>query len=582
MEMKLWDIAGNIYSHKYVVYVVPPAFRGFIDDEGNRMILWDDGDQTIDNPFIIIEGFDPENDNNPNMYYKKSNGLFDKLKSLGQDIIVLDFAEGGIDMATNAQYVADAIHYIASIRSGTTPIKLLGVSMGGVICRFALAKAEHNGIPLDVSHFVSVDSPQQDAVIDTDLQEYIKRKKMNPGGFASMAAKQMLRDNVFATANEHDNFYNILKQLNGDGYPDLCKTIGVAFAPNIPNANSGKWLDVKTNIAGYVDWESSIDPGEPIKEAGSYLPVTSTLQWGSAPLPFKLSLGVHVVSYELRRFTHPTFIPHKSALDLDEYGRSKFATTIASTTHGFHDEVPPSVVDPLIDALGLTLPLTVSIGGPATLAVGQNGTWTAVASGGKTPYIYRWQYLFTCPGGMNSPESYGVEYGSGGTTPNAENCGMWSNYISGSTFARSISSNSILQLKLTVTDTSSPVQTVVTYKDVTIGVGGGQLASKQSGIQEINVSGYPAEKVAGLALDQNYPNPFNPSTEIRFSLPEAVHVRLVVYDLMGREVARLVDGPMSAGGHAVTFDASPFPTATYLYQLTAGGFTRTGRMTLLK
>ncbi len=92
-----------------------------------------------------------------------------------------------------------------------------------------------------------------------------------------------------------------------------------------------------------------------------------------------------------------------------------------------------------------------------------------------------------------------------------------------------------------------------------------------------------AENVAEhFALDQNYPNPFNPTTEIRFGLPDAVHVQLVVYNVMGREVARLVNQPMGAGTHGVTWDASGLPSGTYFYQLTAGSFIETRQMTLLK
>ena len=90
------------------------------------------------------------------------------------------------------------------------------------------------------------------------------------------------------------------------------------------------------------------------------------------------------------------------------------------------------------------------------------------------------------------------------------------------------------------------------------------------------------EVPAGFVLEQNYPNPFNPATEIRFDLREAVHVQFVVYDVMGREVARLVDQPLHVGTHSVTWDASGLPSGTYLYRLTAGAFTETKAMTLFK
>ena len=91
---------------------------------------------------------------------------------------------------------------------------------------------------------------------------------------------------------------------------------------------------------------------------------------------------------------------------------------------------------------------------------------------------------------------------------------------------------------------------------------------------------------AAYALEAAYPNPFNPTTEIRYALPEAADVRLTVYDGLGREVARLVDGPVGAGHQQATFDAGGLPSGLYLYRLEAKGaaeaFSKTGRMVLVK
>ena len=90
-----------------------------------------------------------------------------------------------------------------------------------------------------------------------------------------------------------------------------------------------------------------------------------------------------------------------------------------------------------------------------------------------------------------------------------------------------------------------------------------------------------------FALGQNYPNPFNPTTTIRFELAEAADVRLVVYDVMGREVARLVAEPMEAGTYAVEWEGAdgagrPLPSGLYLYRIEAGAFSQSRTMTLLK
>lgn len=86
----------------------------------------------------------------------------------------------------------------------------------------------------------------------------------------------------------------------------------------------------------------------------------------------------------------------------------------------------------------------------------------------------------------------------------------------------------------------------------------------------------------GFALEQNYPNPFNPTTEIRFSLRTSHIARLTVYDLMGRQIAVLVDGPKPAGGHSVTFDATGLSSGIYMIELIAEGQRVTRLMTLLK
>ena len=85
-----------------------------------------------------------------------------------------------------------------------------------------------------------------------------------------------------------------------------------------------------------------------------------------------------------------------------------------------------------------------------------------------------------------------------------------------------------------------------------------------------------------LMLHQNYPNPFNPSTRIWYSLPEAVHVTIAVFDITGRHVETLVDRPMPAGEHATDFDAGGLSSGIYVYRIQAGDVVRTRRMTLIR
>jgi len=84
------------------------------------------------------------------------------------------------------------------------------------------------------------------------------------------------------------------------------------------------------------------------------------------------------------------------------------------------------------------------------------------------------------------------------------------------------------------------------------------------------------------ALHQNYPNPFNPTTVINYDLLVGGNVSLKVYDLLGREVATLVDSRMEAGSHQVTFDASRLTSGIYFYRLQAGTFVASRKLALLK
>ncbi|MBZ0204151.1 MAG: T9SS type A sorting domain-containing protein, partial [Ignavibacteria bacterium] len=83
-------------------------------------------------------------------------------------------------------------------------------------------------------------------------------------------------------------------------------------------------------------------------------------------------------------------------------------------------------------------------------------------------------------------------------------------------------------------------------------------------------------------LEQNYPNPFNPTTNIKFGLPNAGNVKLVVFDILGREVTTLVNEYKIAGIYTVDFDASMYSSGVYFYRIESGDFSQTKKMLLIK
>ncbi len=117
-----------------------------------------------------------------------------------------------------------------------------------------------------------------------------------------------------------------------------------------------------------------------------------------------------------------------------------------------------------------------------------------------------------------------------------------------------------------------------TYKGITI-----LTVPSVNGINEEN------ENVTKFSLSQNYPNPFNPTTTIQYSIPDGktLHstsptVQLIVYDILGRQIATLVNKKQSPGNYKVKFDASKLNSGVYFYTLRAGNFVATKKMILMK
>ena len=91
-----------------------------------------------------------------------------------------------------------------------------------------------------------------------------------------------------------------------------------------------------------------------------------------------------------------------------------------------------------------------------------------------------------------------------------------------------------------------------------------------------------ANLVSVYMLAQNYPNPFNSETSFTYAIPEAQHVTLAIYNLLGQEIATLVNGQMEAGTHTMNWSADGLAAGVYMYTLTAGEFSQTNKMLYLK
>lgn len=110
--------------------------------------------------------------------------------------------------------------------------------------------------------------------------------------------------------------------------------------------------------------------------------------------------------------------------------------------------------------------------------------------------------------------------------------------------------------------------------------------SLNEGSIKAHVNGQPLIKDASIpdkfSLKQNYPNPFNPATTIAFDLPKDTKVTIKIYDILGQEVATIVDQSLRAGSHTVRYDASDLASGVYFYQIKTKEFASVKKMILLK
>ncbi|MCP5063961.1 MAG: T9SS type A sorting domain-containing protein [Ignavibacteriae bacterium] len=205
---------------------------------------------------------------------------------------------------------------------------------------------------------------------------------------------------------------------------------------------------------------------------------------------------------------------------------------------------------------------SVSISGPTYLSSYQTGTWTANPTGGILPYHYQWWYRYPSGGekkdddGSKKPPS-GIWFKIGDDSP---------------TISRYDDEN--FELKCDVTDAENTTKTA--YKTVYVSSGAKSQLAKESPSTIENL--LPEE----TKLLNNYPNPFNPTTTINYQLKENGFVTLKVYDILGKEVAELVNENKSAGYYNVTFNANNLTSGLYIYRLSVNGFVENKRMMLTK
>lgn len=569
ISLKWISFAGIIYNRVYDVYVVPQSQKFYKDNYGNTLTTWEGGNSN--KVVLISEGFDPYNTTYSEYLRYKGKNLFEPFIQAGYKIYFLNYTYNSQDMRNSSAIFNSASRYISLINSNTQMLAA-GISMGGVVVRYALAKAENDGNPLPFNKFVSIDAPQQGVVFDAPLQEYFKNKDISDfqkHGLNNDAAKQLLTYNAYG--NLHSSFYYELNNLNGGtGYPSLTENTGVSFSNGTPNPGSGRWV--------VITYESIFLPGnyivktsdlyEDIKVPGSYLPrslVESDLT------PFFLGM----INVDRDPNNNPTFIPYNSALDIVN-GNSNFDDTIQANANYFHDQFPPEVVTALINKF---LPLTATISGPTAINWGVNATWNASTWGGKPPYHYKWWYKYIGGGGIEPLISTNkLESKKGFVEPDLPAPGYWNEiYIDSPTLTRHDYKDHYL--KCVVTDAEN---TTVTSNILYITINGSSAPQNSSLAKNDFEIAKTEEKITENKLYNNYPNPFNPSTIISYTIKTEGRVSIKIYDTLGKEVATLVDEIKPAGNYEVEFNGRELPSGVYIYKMQSAEYLSTNKMLLVK
>lgn len=360
LKVRFMNMNGTFYYREYEVRVVPPSNKLYVDNYCNTMRLWK---SPVSNgiPIVFSEGFDAYNTRTEQFYRYAGNELISCLLDKGFDIYVVNYSLNAQSIRNNGSVFQSAIRYVSSINNNRKVVPI-GMSMGGVINRYACAKAENDGNPLPISKFVTLDAPHQGAVISPDFQDF-RFETLGNGSdpfaafnLSNQATKELLLYSAWnSDGTVHSNFYNELNNLNGDGYPHLVETIGVSFSNSDPNPNAGEWLLIDITGTPAVTNESFyLSDNE--KLPGSYLPPLNiddspvfTSEFGDS---WALSLfrPFSDPSFTVIQYSDPTFIPHNSSLDIVN-GISKFDLQIIPQNTSFHDVVPSDIIEPLINAI---------------------------------------------------------------------------------------------------------------------------------------------------------------------------------------------------------------------------------------
>ncbi|HTK30639.1 MAG TPA: T9SS type A sorting domain-containing protein [Candidatus Saccharimonadaceae bacterium] len=318
------DQENDVYCY-VTVYAAP---RVYVDGAANVVVQAHNEPCANKIPLLVVEAFDPGNDIFPDTYYSATYDLVNTvLAPAGYEIFYLNFHDAGIDMRVNADVVLRALDAIHSL-CPSNDIAVMGMSMGGVVTRYALAKREAQGGQHHVGLFVSFDSPQQAAHVNRGLQDNIRTAPV--GGavldelrFRAQAtsAKQLLDYNTYdPLGTERVSFFGELNALNGNGYPHTPYNIGISNGTLAATWGPGVYSTFLASlkvINGHGDVELTIPISADARDVGVGSMQNSFTLTRDFGVIFALTPFAKLNQYYDFSFNFdPVFVPSWSSLDL--------------------------------------------------------------------------------------------------------------------------------------------------------------------------------------------------------------------------------------------------------------------------
>lgn len=387
----------TVFTLDLTLNVIPDAASFYSDNFGNTMMMWP-SNTSSHIPFLFQEGFDAKNKGAGEFIRHRANQLINYLNNNDIDLYIISSANGGQDIRRNAAAYHAAVKYVSSINNNVNIITG-GVSMGGIISRYALLKDEktvnlNGGSYLPVRCWVSMDSPHDGADIDADMQKYatvlrltsnfITQGNEHDFNLESLAARQMLNfnatqipnmnqlsnsvtiaiqqmgSNVLFAGDVHGNFYEELNSLTPTGISNRVPMIAVSFSNGSPNPDLNKtWMSINppnaiTSVAGQTTlmsvWNDlyGINSVPATKDFG----VSGNLALAGSKIT-KTMVSDDIIAVpvlkdvEVSRYedVDPTFITYQSALLIKD-GESKFCIPkfTKNVTSTRHDQFPAELI----------------------------------------------------------------------------------------------------------------------------------------------------------------------------------------------------------------------------------------------